>query len=454
MSSDSTTKEQAASVRVEGHVQPAILAAFVAGSATFRVFPIGDQPLVVGRGEGSAFVLQDDRLSRQHVTVSFAQGLWRVRELGSRNATYVDGHGITGEWSGAAPRTLRMGQTVLVFIPDLTRLAHPHQLFDPTMVRGPTMQAALDLVGQAARDGLNVLITGETGSGKELAAQTYHAATQRSGPMQTLNCAAVAEPLLESELFGHARGAFSGAAQARAGLLEAAHGGTLFLDELGEMPLTMQAKLLRAIQEREVRRVGENDVRRVNVRIVAATNRDLGERIRAGLFRDDLFYRLAESAVPLPPLRERPEEIGYLIALGLRPFLPQLGIDSSLIEHCLLRPWLGNVRELLGSVRAAASGARLGGANVVSASHLPPLLAGAPHEPISKAHSTSASTPAPPTDATAPARALKRDEREAAIVEAFRKNPRADAHAIAQSVGVSAATVYRVLQRIGGRSGS
>ncbi len=446
---DSTTKEQASTVREESRPEPGILVTFVAGAPHFRVWPVGKTPLIVGRGATSQFVLADERLSRQHFSVAYEQGVWSVAELGSRNATYVDGKRIDRTWSGRGARTVRAGQTVLFLEEDLQRLGHPHRLTDEKVIVGPSLETALARVAQGARDGQNVLVVGETGVGKELAARTFHEAVRRTGPFRALNCAAVTEHLLESELFGHARGAFSGAAQARIGLFEAAHGGTLFLDELGEMPLAMQAKLLRVVQERQVRRVGENDVRSVDVRLVAATNRDLPARIREGLFRDDLYFRIAESIVPIPALRARPEEVPYLVRRALREST-DLVVDASLIDACLVRAWPGNVRELLGAVRSAAGAARLEGLRVVSAGH---LLAqawvgeGQADEAESADETNAAPARADVPDTVRVVRTMSRQEREVKILEAVRANPGADVTSVAVAFGVNPATVYRILQR-------
>jgi len=445
---DNTTKEQAASVRAGGPPRPALLATFVAGAPTFAVTPIGVNPTVVGRGTGSALVMPDERLSRQHFSVSHDGRVWHVHDLGSRNATYVNGQRIQEKWSGPSPRTLRAGQTVFLPQLDMATLAGPHALFDASTVVGPIQQAALDRIRQAARDGQSVLVLGETGVGKEHSAKWFHEGTQRRDALHTLNCAAVPEHLLESELFGHARGAFSGATQAHVGLFEAANGGTLFLDEVGEMPLPMQAKLLRVIQEREVRRVGETELRRIDVAIVAATNRDLVERMRKGQFREDLYYRLAQCVVHLPPLRERPEEISFLAAMALHRYTSRLAADASLIDQCLLRAWPGNVRELISAVSAAAGNARAAGAPAITGSSLPASPWLVTDSPRPAAQAAPVEEPIA-IDDPALRRVSPRDQREATILEALRRNPTTDIEALAASVGASASTVYRILQRHG-----
>lgn len=198
-----------------------------------------------------------------------------------------------------------------------------------------------------------VLIVGETGTGKELFAQAIHLNSPRAGkPFKVLNCAAVSETLLESELFGHVKGAYTGAVTDRKGLVQSADGGTLFLDEIGDMPLTMQAKLLRTLETGEVLRVGTNDVQYFDVRFVAATNHDLGELVRMGSFREDLFYRLhAHGAIRLPPLRERREDIPVLVQHFIRLVNTENGSSfTGIAPDCMRRlvnhQWPGNVREL------------------------------------------------------------------------------------------------------------
>jgi two-component system response regulator HydG len=228
----------------------------------------------------------------------------------------------------------------------------------------PAMLRTLDLARRVARVDSTVLITGESGVGKERIARFIHDESARTaGPFLAINCAAVPETLLESELFGHARGSFTGASQDRAGLFEAANGGTLLLDEIGDVPPAMQVKLLRVLQEREVRRVGENRVRTINVRVLAATNRDLLADVHGARFRQDLYYRLRVLEVAVPPLRERREDVlplaRQLLAGVARRFgkkAPTLTPDAA---NVLLRyAWPGNVRELENALERAVALAR------------------------------------------------------------------------------------------------
>jgi transcriptional regulator with GAF, ATPase, and Fis domain len=212
-----------------------------------------------------------------------------------------------------------------------------------------------------------VLITGETGSGKEVAARALHlAGPRRRGPLVAFNCSALPENLLEAELFGHVRGAFTGAAQNRMGRFEAANGGTLFLDEIGDMPLDLQAKLLRALQEREIQRLGSSETIRVDVRVVAATNCDLRERIEEGRFREDLYYRLNVVPLQMPPLRAHREDIPALAAhfaakICAAERIPLKQLTAGAIAHLRSYTWPGNVRQLENVVEMAIalSGERL-----------------------------------------------------------------------------------------------
>ncbi len=223
----------------------------------------------------------------------------------------------------------------------------------------PKMNAVLELVAQVGPSKASVLVTGESGTGKELIAEAIHAASPRAkAPFVRLHCAALSESLLESELFGHERGAFTGAFSRREGRFKQADGGTLFLDEIGEVPAAVQVKLLRFLQERTFERVGGNETLRVDVRIIAATNRDLGAEIKRGAFREDLFYRLNVVAVELPPLRERRADVPALASFFLRKYASENGktietfADDALAALLEYR-WPGNVRELENVVERA-----------------------------------------------------------------------------------------------------
>jgi two-component system response regulator PilR (NtrC family) len=257
------------------------------------------------------------------------------------------------------------------------RVALPEDLL--LVGRSRALEAALDLVRRAAQSKANVLITGESGTGKEVFARALHALSERkTRPMLVVNCGAIPGELLESELFGHERGAFTGAHARREGLFREAHGGTLFLDEIGELPLPLQVKLLRALQERKVRAVGASQEVPVDVRIVAATNRDLESEVKAGRFRQDLFYRLNVLRVSLPSLRERSEDIPLLAEHFRARFCQEHGrhflvFSPDALAALVRYPFPGNVRELENAVERAVA---LASGTTIEVRDLPPEIAG------------------------------------------------------------------------------
>lgn len=262
----------------------------------------------------------------------------------------------------------------------LRRAVHKEYSFHQILGKSKPMQEVFDLIRRVADSTTNVLITGESGTGKELAAKAIHYnSPRREGPFVPVNCAAIPEPLLESELFGHVRGAFTDAKTDKRGLFEEASGGTLFLDEISELPLLLQAKLLRAIQEREIRRVGATRSVSVDVRIIAATNLALAEEVKAKKFREDLFYRLNVIEIRMPPLRERREDIPLLVEAFLKKCAeaskkPVRGIGESALALMMDYPWPGNVRELENVVERALTLART---ERILPEDLPPTIRGA-----------------------------------------------------------------------------
>jgi two-component system response regulator HydG len=234
------------------------------------------------------------------------------------------------------------------------RLDRPHIIGNSS-----AMQALLETVAQVAPTEATVLISGESGTGKELVAAAIHDNShRRQGPLVKINCAAITETLLESELFGHEKGAFTGADRRKEGRIVQAHGGSLFLDEVGEMPLTMQVKLLRVLQEREVTRVGGEETIPVDVRLIAATNRRLEEMVSAGTFREDLYYRLNVVGIEIPPLRRRPEDIPLLANHFLEHFAEKnrkaiRGFTPQAVDWMVKHAWPGNVRELMNAIERA-----------------------------------------------------------------------------------------------------
>ena len=223
------------------------------------------------------------------------------------------------------------------------------------------MQRVVTLASRVAQFDANILIIGESGVGKERLARFIHSASARAkGPFVPVNCGALPDALFESEMFGHTRGAFTGAVQDRQGMFESAHNGTLLLDEIGEVPLALQVKLLRTLQDREVRRVGDNHQRKTNTRVIAATNRNLSHDVQDGRFRRDLFYRLNVIALNVPPLRERPEDLRFLIetilsAVSRRMRRNVSGYTTAALDRLLRYTWPGNIRELENAIERACA---------------------------------------------------------------------------------------------------
>jgi DNA-binding NtrC family response regulator len=231
------------------------------------------------------------------------------------------------------------------------------------------MQRVYELTNMVARRDTTVLVTGESGTGKDLIAQAIHLISPRQKqPLVVINCAAIPEPLLEAELFGYVKGSFTGAVQSRIGRIHAAHGGTLFLDEIGDMPLSLQSKILRFLEQGEVQRIGGNDNLKVDVRVVAATNADLYGLVKQHLFREDLYYRLAIFPIKLPPLRERLGDVEKLAEAFLARFCPGATLSAGAVEALCRHNWPGNVRELRNVVERASI--FVGGEREILAQHI------------------------------------------------------------------------------------
>ncbi|WP_242339633.1 MULTISPECIES: sigma-54 dependent transcriptional regulator [Anaeromyxobacter] len=305
----------------------------------------------------------------------------------------------------------------------------------------PAFRAVLDTLRQAAPTSATVLLAGESGTGKELAARLVHDLSPRAaGPFVPINCAAIPESLLESELFGHEKGAFTGAAARKEGRFERAHGGTLFLDEVGEMSPSVQVKLLRFLQDGVLERVGGTEPLRVDVRVVAATNKDLAAEVKAGRFREDLFYRLDVVSVRLPSLRERREDVMLLAGAFLRRFAeanakPISGFSPAAVAAIERYAWPGNVRELL---HAVERGVILTRGEAVELGDLPEAVRAA-------AGPAGAPAAAPATLAVPLGTTL--DEIERLVIRRTLEHTRGDKNLAAQLLGIAARTIYRKLDR-------
>ncbi len=348
--------------------------------------------VAIGRDPDATLSIDSPSLSRLHFALELEGDVARVRDLGSRNGTLVDGRVV-----GDAPEPLALGAEILAgdvrfavlraaTLPSAARPvslplrppvveAEPTASTDasvPPAFRYPSLAKVHADLRRIAPRSISVLIRGETGTGKEVVAREIHRLSGRTGPLVAVNTAALPENLVESELFGHERGAFSGALTTKAGLIETADKGTLFLDEIGELSLPLQAKLLRVLEDRAVRRVGATVERKVDIRVVAATHQDLEQLGREKKFRQDLLFRLDGASVVLPPLRSRRGEIGPL-ANGLLADLgsPAARLDPAALALLEAHDFPGNVRELRHVLERALAFAD---ADVIMPEHLPATI--------------------------------------------------------------------------------
>ena len=348
--------------------------------------------LKIGRAKHCDLVVEHASVSRVHAAIEIAEGRVLVRDLGSQNGTRVAGRKLgKDETTPLKPGVVvEMGRAVLLLQPRAT-MKEVHEPADdsplpplPGLVvpsEGP-MRLVYRLVAHVAASKISVIVLGETGTGKENVAEAMHRWSDRaSGPFVRLNCAAVPENLVESELFGHEKGAFTGALTAKPGLIESAHGGTLFLDEVGEMPAAAQVKLLRVLEDRTVQRIGALAPRPIDIRVVSATHRDLEARVREGAFRADLYYRLNGVTLTIPPLRARVQEIPDLAeAFAIRAAQDAKRPPPKIAPHAMAvlrrHTWPGNVRELRNVIERAVVLAR--GGVIEAEGLLDPNLVGGP----------------------------------------------------------------------------
>ncbi len=346
-----------------------------------EVFAVDGVTVVgIGRDVENTIRVDDPSVSRLHLKLHPAGNMVEVEDLGSANGTLLVRGAVGMDEEETGPGTahrlpphmrlpMRVGDMLRVGPAVISLQARRRSSQSQLKVKGvssrskvlvdPEMKSAYELVARAASSDVSVLLLGETGVGKEVMAETVHQQSRRAdGPFLLLNCAALPESLLESELFGHEKGAFTGAHQSKVGLLESTDGGTVFLDEIGELALGTQAKLLRVLEERTLLRVGGTKSRRIDVRFITATNRDLAREARAGRFRSDLYYRISGLAVRIPPLRKRPSEIEPFARHFLRDFSRHLGqpepfLSPGAIAALAAYAWPGNVRELKNVIERA-----------------------------------------------------------------------------------------------------
>ena len=335
---------------------------------------IGADPIVVGRNAACQMVLDDGKVSAVHAEFQAHEQGVRVRDLGSRNGTFVAGVRV-GEIYLLAGTKLRLGETEVQFEPlrpeRITVSAIP--TFGRLVAHSAGMRAIFERLSKIAPTDLTLLITGETGTGKELVAQALHDASARAKkPFVVVDCGSIPPTLAEAYLFGHERGAFTGAVDKRPSPFVEAEGGTIFLDELGELPIDVQPKLLRALAERRVKSVGGSQYREVDVRVLAATRRDLVRAVNTGAFRSDLYFRIAQVKIELPALRQRVEDIPILVRRMLKDFGDEGAyerVTNTTLERLVRHDWPGNVRELRNAVQVAFA-LSVEGEEIDIASHL------------------------------------------------------------------------------------
>lgn len=341
--------------------------------------------LVIGRSRSADVSVNDGGVSRQHAILHVGEGI-SLEDLGSHNGTrlFSSHSNVSADSGGTAEqnaRPLLPKETVTLEVGSVFQLGQTLFVIERSakkqpnvVIEEPSMKELWQMAERVARGTISVLVTGETGVGKEHLAEYLVSRSLRSeAPFLRLNCAAFTDTLLEAELFGYERGAFTGATKAKVGLLESATGGTVFLDEVGEMPLTTQAKLLRVLESQQLLRVGGLEPRRIDVRFLSATNRKLREQVERGAFREDLFFRLNGVELVVPPLRERPSEIEPLArafvqraAEGIGQPVP--GLDPAVLSALRAHPFRGNIRELKNTMERAVL---LAGGPTIRPEHLP-----------------------------------------------------------------------------------
>ncbi|HWO18155.1 MAG TPA: sigma 54-interacting transcriptional regulator [Kofleriaceae bacterium] len=316
--------------------------------------------IVIGSHERCDLCLNEPTVSRQHCEIALTGDGYAIRDLASTNGTFVGDVRIK-EVVVDRETKLRVGDALLRLVPSGDTVELPlsvHTSFGPLLGKSPAMRRLFESLRKIAPTDATVLITGESGTGKEVAARAIHEASARArGPFVVVDCGALPGNLIESELFGHVRGSFTGAVKDRVGAFESASGGTVFLDEIGELPIELQTRLLGVLERRSVTPLGGTEPRSIDVRVLAATHRDLRRQINRGAFREDLFFRLAVVTVEMPALRHRREDI----RLYVEKFLDELGargaltLDEPTLARLEAQSWPGNVRELRNLVERAAA---------------------------------------------------------------------------------------------------
>ncbi|MBI4124780.1 MAG: sigma 54-interacting transcriptional regulator [Deltaproteobacteria bacterium] len=320
----------------------------------------------VGKRETNDIVLADKTVSRNHLEIEYQSDSFLLRDLGSTNGTYLNGSKVKEAYL-APGDVIKIGNSEMEFRAFDEKVAvepSSKEEFGAMVGKSRKMRQIFAILEKIAPSNATVIIEGETGTGKDLVARAIHEhSTRKLNPYVVFDCTGVAPNLIESELFGHEKGAFTGAVRSRPGIFESAKGGTVFLDEIGELPIDLQPKLLRALESREVRRVGANNSTRIEVRVISATNRTLKKDVAEGRFREDLYYRMSVVKILLPPLRDRVEDIPLIVArlLANSKFnktatgLKVTRVEDDALKLLMRYPWPGNVRELANVIERAAT---------------------------------------------------------------------------------------------------
>lgn len=321
----------------------------------------------IGKRENNDLIINDKTVSRNHLEIEYASDSFLLRDLGSTNGTYLNGNRVKEAYLAPGDR-IKLGNTVIEFVAYDEKIAiEPSKQEQCGLLVGKSrkMRQIFAIIEKIAPTQATVIIEGETGTGKDLVARAIHSMGPRKDkPFIVFDCSAVAPNLIESELFGHEKGSFTGAVRARAGAFEAAMGGTIFLDEIGELGSDLQPKLLRSLEQREIKRVGSNTPVRVDVRVICATNKNLKKEVQGGRFREDLYYRLSVVKILMPPLRDRPEDIAPIVEKMLQNgkfnqnsdgTLRVTRVDDGALKAMGHYDWPGNVRELSNVIERASS---------------------------------------------------------------------------------------------------
>mgnify|MGYP003524828421 CR=1 FL=1 len=360
--SDTTLK-----IITKGHAKTLLLKklklAVTKGRELGNEFVIDKGLLRIGSKKENDVVIADDTVSRHHAVIEEKKGQYIIRDLESTNGTFVNGLRVSEAFLNEGS-IIKLGNTELRFIPveeKIELMPSKKDRFGDIVGKSKEMKEIFGILEKISKTDATVLITGETGTGKELVAKAIHENSHRSKkPFVVIDCSAIARNLIESELFGHEKGAFTGAVSARHGAFETANGGTIFLDEIGELEPDMQPRLLRVLEAREIKRVGGTATIPIDVRIIAATNRDLSTEIKKNRFREDLFYRLSVININLPQLRDRKDDISLLIDYFIKTNKARKvkGVAKETLDILINYRWPGNVRELRNVIeRAIALGA-------------------------------------------------------------------------------------------------